>query len=49
MHEQKLVHRDLKCSNLLLTSRGTLKLADFGLARSIEPIFTNPVRIEGLG
>ena len=40
IHEEKFVHRDLKCSNLLLSADGTLKLADFGLARSFEPTFT---------
>ena len=36
IHENKYVHRDLKCSNILLTSHFELKLADFGLARSID-------------
>jgi cell division cycle 2-like protein len=34
MHEQWIVHRDLKLSNLLYTNRGELKVCDFGLARS---------------
>jgi len=42
LHDEKFVHRDLKCSNLLLSHDGTLKLADFGLARSIEPTYTGP-------
>ena len=28
-----MVHRDLKVSNLLMTDRGSVKIADFGLAR----------------
>ena len=37
MHEQKYVHRDIKSSNILIDSHFRLKLADFGLARCIEP------------
>jgi WD40 repeat protein/serine/threonine protein kinase len=33
-HEQGILHRDVKPSNLLLDRRGTVWLADFGLARS---------------
>jgi len=34
-HETDIVHRDIKPQNLLLTSSGVLKIADFGLAQDI--------------
>lgn len=33
LHENWILHRDLKTSNLLLSHRGILKIGDFGLAR----------------
>jgi serine/threonine protein kinase len=39
IHGQSYIHRDLKCSNILILNDFTIKLADFGLARSVE---TNP-------
>jgi formylglycine-generating enzyme required for sulfatase activity len=35
LHSQGIVHSDLQPSNLMLDSRGTLKLIDFGVAREL--------------
>ncbi|XP_059147795.1 cyclin-dependent kinase 10-like [Physella acuta] len=36
LHENFIIHRDLKVSNLLMTDKGCVKIADFGLARKYE-------------
>ncbi|XP_002163199.2 cyclin-dependent kinase 13 [Hydra vulgaris] len=35
-HGKHFLHRDIKCSNILMSNRGEIKLADFGLARLFE-------------
>ncbi|MBA0857607.1 hypothetical protein Goshw_014575 [Gossypium schwendimanii] len=35
-HKQGVLHRDIKCSNLLINNEGILKIADFGLAAFYE-------------
>ncbi|KAF9569720.1 Pkinase-domain-containing protein [Agrocybe pediades] len=43
-HDQWILHRDLKTSNLLMNNRGTIKVADFGLARR----YGDPVGVGGM-
>jgi len=35
LHDDGIVHRDVKMSNMLVTADGLLKLAGFGLARQL--------------
>ena len=35
LHSKGLAHRDLKCSNILLTSQKSIKIVDLGLAKSM--------------
>eukprot|EP01062_Namystynia_karyoxenos_P053835 TRINITY_DN43820_c0_g1_i1.p1 TRINITY_DN43820_c0_g1~~TRINITY_DN43820_c0_g1_i1.p1 ORF type:complete len:661 (+),score=137.54 TRINITY_DN43820_c0_g1_i1:123-1985(+) len=35
LHSERIAHRDIKCANLLVTSEGQVKLADFGHAKEL--------------
>jgi tRNA A-37 threonylcarbamoyl transferase component Bud32 len=42
-HEQGVIHRDIKPENILRTSAGQVKIADFGLAKLLQPSGVAPL------
>ncbi|KAL0415614.1 UNVERIFIED_CONTAM: putative serine/threonine-protein kinase [Sesamum latifolium] len=42
-HNNGILHRDIKCSNLLIDNEGVLKIADFGLASFFDPEHKKPM------
>jgi serine/threonine-protein kinase BUR1 len=49
LHENHILHRDMKAANLLISNKGILQIADFGLARHYDGEVPKPGRGGGEG
>lgn len=36
IHEHKIIHRDIKTTNIFITKDGTIKIGDFGISKVLE-------------
>jgi len=48
-HELNLIHRDIKPDNILVTKKGVVKVADFGLAKALDEDMSMTQSGTGLG
>ena len=48
LHGRNIIHRDLKCSNILLLENGDIKLADFGCVKFLGSSVSLPACVNTL-
>lgn len=46
-HKNKIIHRDIKPNNIMLTKENTVKILDFGLAKILEDVMSLQTRSMG--
>lgn len=47
VHRQGIIHRDIKCANVLITASGNIQLCDFGVAGIVESKFDKRRTVTG--